>query len=57
MKIKTIYAEITCLECKKSFPTSERCFKDRQPYCRSCIAKKAQEKRNQTLEANRNFKN
>lgn len=57
MKIKTIYAEITCLECETSFPTSERCFKDRQPYCRSCIAKKAQEKRIQTLEENRNLKN
>jgi len=57
MNIKTIYTEITCLDCKTTFPTSERCFKDRQPYCRSCIAKKVQEKRNQTLEENRVLKN
>ena len=57
MNIINIYAEITCLDCKKSFPTSERCFKDRQPYCRSCIAKKVQEKRNQTLEENRVIRN
>lgn len=57
MKINKIYAEITCLDCEKTFPTSERCFKNRQPFCRSCIAKKAQEKRNQTLANNRILKN
>lgn len=51
MEIKNVYAELTCEDCKKKFPTSKRCFKDRKPLCRSCLNRRAQLNRSHIIEA------
>ena len=57
MKIKEIYCEIQCVDCGTSFPTSKRCFKNRNPYCRKCVFKNNKQQRLLKLEEKKDYRN
>ena len=57
MKVKDKFCDIKCLDCGTLFPTSKRCYKDRQPYCKKCIYKKTHQQRLQKLKENEESRN